>query len=395
MFSIFDSAAAKVNRSRMGPGRACDQCKKRKVRCDMAKPCLTCYDRALNCTYDKARKKRGPVGKRIAEIRRQQCTSVGGAQSIQHLHSPTVSQALDGPPMGSPRRRPEPLDLQQVVTASPNAAQLPDSDQITPDPAYWPPGTPPRPSSSYFVSTYSDVMSKPQQAPTSTTALSELWTPEPTVDASMASQNQSEFVFPSLPIDPHLDAFDTFCAIPQQDLPPTQEVTDVWPQCINEETLLPWIDVYFKRLHPTIPILNPTTMYREMLLRKHHSDTQYGAMLLGLCAFAMTQPLQIHERASVPSQSIKARMILEKCVRMRVTADFGEDPSIEMILTSFFLFACLFDSNRHKAAWHRLREAVDLAYSLGLHLPESYDVLEAERREQCLRTYLVLSVTER
>ena len=88
-------------------------------------------------------------------------------------------------------------------------------------------------------------------------------------------------------------------------------------------------------------------------------------------------------------------MLMEECVRMRVSADFGEYPSIDMILTSFFLFACLFGSNQHKAARLRLREAIDLAHSLGIHLPQSYDGLDAERREQWLRTYLVLSVTER
>ena len=80
---------------------------------------------------------------------------------------------------------------------------------------------------------------------------------------------------------------------------------------------------------------------------------------------------------------------------MRVAADFGENPSIEMILTSFFIFACLFGSDRHKAAWHRLRESVDLAHSMSLHLPQSYEGLNSETREQWLRTYLMLSVTER
>jgi hypothetical protein len=169
----------------------------------------------------------------------------------------------------------------------------------------------------------------------------------------------------------------------------------VWPKKVNEANLLPWIDVYFKRLHPTIPILNRANMYCEMLLRKHRADPQYGAMLLGLCAFAMTQPVQIHERASTVSRSAQARMLMEECVRMRMAPDFGEDPTIEMILASFFLFACLFGSHQHKAARHRLREAVDLAYSLGMHLPQSYTNLTRELREQWLRTYLVLSVTER
>lgn len=202
------------------------------------------------------------------------------------------------------------------------------------------------------------------------------------------------YIFPSLPAEPPSGATDRFGAILEQELAPLA-AADVWPPKVNETTLLPWIDVYFKRLHPTVPILSRTSLYADMLLRKHRTDPQYGSMLLGLAAFAMTQPVHIHERRSMPSRSIQARMLLEECVRLRVTINFGEDPTIEMILASFFLFACLFGSSEHKAARHRLREAVDLAHSLGLHSPDYYDCLTIEKRDQWLRTYLVLSVTER
>ncbi|KAK3067491.1 hypothetical protein LTS18_001101, partial [Coniosporium uncinatum] len=207
----------------------------------------------------------------------------------------------------------------------------------------------------------------------------------------------SEFLFPSLPLDSPPSDLDAFVGLPQQMMVQgvVQELPDIWPPFINEATLLPWIDVYFKRLHPTVPILSRSTLYHEMLMRKHRVDKQYGAMLLSLCAFAMTQPVQIHERASVPSRTVQARMMMEESVKMRVTADFGEYPTIEAVLSSFFLFACLFGANQHKAAWHRIREAVDLAGSLGIQNPDSYIGLSSEQREQWLRTYLVLSVTER
>ncbi|KAF2167017.1 hypothetical protein M409DRAFT_22456 [Zasmidium cellare ATCC 36951] len=220
---------------------------------------------------------------------------------------------------------------------------------------------------------------------------SEISGPALTDENSIASPNA--FLFPSLPAESPSGIADPFGALLDQELP--ELTTDVWPTKVNETTLLPWIDVYFKRLHPTIPVLSRANMYSDMLLRKHRIDPQHGAMLLSLCAFAMTQPVQMHERASMPSRTVQARMLMEESVKMRVAADFGEDPSVEMILASFFLFACLFGSNQHKAARHRLREAVDLAYSLGLHLPTSYQGLSPEAREQWLRTYLVLSVTER
>ena len=101
-----------------------------------------------------------------------------------------------------------------------------------------------------------------------------------------------DFLFPSLPIDsPPDDSLNLFATIPERDLPPIVESVEFWPKSISQEALLPWIDVYFKRLHPTVPVLNRTMVYQEMLLRTHHHDPQFGAMLLALCAFAMTQPV--------------------------------------------------------------------------------------------------------
>lgn len=161
-------------------------------------------------------------------------------------------------------------------------------------------------------------------------------------NSDLGDTSPGDFIFPSLPVEsPSSSIYNAFGAIPQQDLPPIERATDVWPASVSEQTLLPWIDVYYKRLHPTIPILNRANMYCDMLLRKHRVDPQYGAMLLGLCAFAMEQPVQIHERAMKASRSQQARMLLHECAKMRVSANFGEEPTIEMILTSFFMFACL------------------------------------------------------
>ncbi|KAI4853748.1 hypothetical protein E4T44_00642 [Aureobasidium sp. EXF-8845] len=200
------------------------------------------------------------------------------------------------------------------------------------------------------------------------------------------------FLIPSLPIEsPTDDTYNLFAAMHEQNVPQSIATAEIWPNTISQEALLPWIDIYFKRLHPTVPVLSRTAVYQEMLLRTHHQDPHFGAMLLALCAFAMTQPVQIDEIASTPSRSAQARMLLEESIKMRMTVDFGENPSVYMILTSFFIFACLFGNDQHKAAHHRLREAVDLANSLSMHLPQAYDSLDIETREQWLRTYLVLA----
>lgn len=370
MFSVLDSVdgSITINGPQLGANRrACDACKARKIRCDSGKPCLCCKSKSITCSYDRPRKKRGPAGKLSNNSNTYAMTS---PQSYNKSSYFTASSAASK----GEKMREVPGEtfigiegdaglVQHMVNGDVDS-HGPTTTVYTEDTSLWPAATPTQSMSDLYSS--NDLIASP--------------------DA---------FVFPSLPAESPSGIVDPFGAILDQELPPLTASTDVWPSKVNEMTLLPWIDVYFKRLHPTIPVLNRNNLYSDMLLRKHRTDPQYGAMLLSLCAFAMTQPVQMHERASMPSRTVQARMLMEESVKMRVAADFGEDPSVEMILASFFLFACLFGSNQHKAARHRLREAVDLAYSLGLHLPVSYQGLSPEAREQWLRTYLVLSVTER
>lgn len=382
MFSILnvDDSSVRPSRPRPTTIRACDQCKQRKVRCDMNRPCLGCTSKSTACTYDAPRKKRGPVGKFDGshnKIQRSLPMSSGGrdhASGRPEDTSPHIAtidlERAHGDTGGM-------YSEDTVQWSTPSSAQpLAHGDDFVLDSHF---------ASSNFVAPYAqndDV--HPSTAPEIRNEVAH----------EEFQPSSSVYPFPSLPAESPADISDPFGAILEQELPPLV-AADVWPTSVSEMTLLPWIDVYFKRLHPTIPVLNRTSLYSDMLLRKHRIDPQYGAMLLSLCAFAMTQPVQMHERASMPSRSVQARMLMEECVRMRVAADFGENPTFEMILASFFLFACLFGSDHHRAARHRLREAVDLAHSLGLHLPASYEGLGPEKRQQSLQIYLVLSVTER
>lgn len=175
----------------------------------------------------------------------------------------------------------------------------------------------------------------------------------------------------------------------------SQEGDGFWPSAINEANMIPWIDVYFDRLHPTLPLLSRSSLYTRMMMQEHRRNPQFGSMLLSLCAFSLTQPIEINERATTSSRATQARSMMQEATKMRSSSDFGENPTIEAVLASFFLFGCLFGSNQHNAAWLRLREALDLASTLGLNDPGSYRDLAGEEKGQRLRTYLVLSITER
>ncbi len=392
MYSILDCARETLGRPKTIADRACDQCKSRKVRCDMTKPCAVCSKKGFDCTYEKPRKKRGPTGKRIQEIHRLQRRLSDVQDGSQHGGDSNSSTSYNGRPTSSTSAHQELVELHLTPSTVSNDAVDSGVNDFSSQTQFRHSEVAARQDSNVSPTIY-DPRILDEQNPHCAIIFEEGIGGE-TMEVR-GSPTLSEVLFPSLPIDSPSHDFDSFGFIPQQELPPLIESTYKWPQNIDEEALLPWIDVYFKRLNPIGPILNRTTVYHGMLMRKHRTDSQYGAMLLVLCAFAMSQPIQIHEHASSFSRQVQASILMDECVKMRITADFGEHPTIEMVLTSLFLFSCLFNGNKQRAAALRLREAVSLAQDLGLHLPESYPGLDAETREQWLRTYLALSVTER
>jgi hypothetical protein len=253
----------------------------------------------MSCTFNEARKKRGPVPGRIQRQRPKAISK----ESVLEFNDPAPTPLSNGATVISPSSTQDGAVLQRVSTTASDGATVVDSRTCISHEsplAFWTQNK----DSSHFPRNES-LSGHDLQLITNTHHDS---TNQESMSAMSQHLNVPDFLYPSLPIDsPPDDSFELFATIPEQDLPPIVESVEFWPRSISQEALLPWIDVYFKRLHPTVPVLNRTMVYQEMLLRKHHHDPQFGAMLLALCAMAMTQPVQIHEVASTPSRSVQSR----------------------------------------------------------------------------------------
>ncbi|KAJ5719593.1 hypothetical protein N7493_007171 [Penicillium malachiteum] len=379
--------------------RACDQCKFRKIKCSLSQPCKACQSMGFDCTFLQPQKKRGPTGHRVSQIRQQQTHIVNPPENPQNqigkdtfqYHVPTSS--VEAQPVSMPGSSwtpaPEiPIPVNGAGLAAPGPSSVVDA---------WGSETPSLDSHGVAWNDRQDV---------------EYWLPD-NLGAQVSVfefPGSNIYLKPSLPsiIQPVHDvsgmnmhpqdrsnmsyspAVGSVGSVPSEN----QEVEDFWPAAINEANMIPWVDVYFDRLHPTVPVLSRSLLFTRMMSHDHRKNPQFGAMVLSLCAFSLTQPIEINERPTA-SRATQARLMMHEATKMRSCSDFGENPTIEAVLTSFFLFGCLFGSNQHNAAWLRLREALDLASTLGLNDPISYRDLSGEEKGQRLRTYLVLSITER
>ncbi|KAK9239890.1 hypothetical protein V1525DRAFT_397047 [Lipomyces kononenkoae] len=319
--------------------RTCDQCSFRKVKCDRQHPCSKCKALGFECSYDKPRRKKGPAGKRIGLLRSE--------------------------------RTGQPWQQQLTVVASPDEPSPPTDYLALP---YFPsdPRTPlslicPTPSedpafnlSSFSVSSYLPAVSYPTPSPRSIST-----------DLVLLQQSASTFA---------------------------------WPAIVTDEEINSLINAYFSRTEKFLPVVHKSTFLSRLQAHEHTRNIHFGSLVLTMCAFTLLQPIMQHDEAESNEKRVfKERMqtaqsMISAAVSMRDSdATFAENPTLDSVLMSFFLFSCFFNCQMHHAAWFRLQEAVTLAEIMGLQGKREgwKEVISDHEREQRLRVYWVLAVTER
>ena len=153
------------------------------------------------------------------------------------------------------------------------------------------------------------------------------------------------------------------------------------------------LSTFFNRLAPTMPVFSRAWLADRLSAREHNRNIQFAAMCLAISAVVRIQP--IHS-AEVPEMHLQeARELLNVAVGLHSSTQLGQSPTVDSILTSFYIFACLFGLSERGAAWLRLQEAISLAELLGLSDAKTYRDLDPVERDQRRRLYLLLSITER
>ena len=169
---------------------------------------------------------------------------------------------------------------------------------------------------------------------------------------------------------------------------------------LNQELIESCTDFFFTQMYPTMPIL-----YKDQL---HQSVSEMGSsveaycLITSLCAFMLIQPGIVLKAGHVMGESANSvtspkmgSLLMEEAVRIRKGNDYIENPNVNTVITSFFLFGCCFGLNKHNSAWFHLREATALAQILGMQDEHSYmfdNVVETSRQR---RLFWLLFVTER
>lgn len=169
---------------------------------------------------------------------------------------------------------------------------------------------------------------------------------------------------------------------------------------LTQELIEGCSDFFFTHMYPTMPVLYRDQI-RQTAADMTHSVEAY-CLITAFCAFMLIQPgivLKTGQIMEEPTSSITnpkmGNLLMEESLRIRKSCNYVENPTVNAIITSFFLFGCCYGLNKQNTGWFHLREATTLAQILGMQDESTYlfdDVVETSRKR---RLFWLLFVTER
>ncbi|KAL2835121.1 fungal-specific transcription factor domain-containing protein [Aspergillus cavernicola] len=312
--------------------QACDNCRRRKIKCSRELPCDKCQRLLLSCSYNTQLRRKGPKWKTLYPlapihplVARQrhllQCDPQRYSVDREWFTDPT-SYPLGGSPTSPPFIMEEPQYF---------APELPESFSRLPPP---------------------ELVSSPDSINTFSDSPPAVMLPSPrilTPPVLLAHVNvYLKYMFPIMPVVRRDDL--------QQD-------------CHHPERLSP---------------------QRYAFLASLCAATHIQLKLDG------TTPVTDRSLQIVDGNSLMSgEELLAEARRARNECDLVEDMNTESLLTSFFLFAAYGNLDRQDHAWFYLCQTISMVFTLGLHRELTYSELDLEEAEQNRRIFWLLFITER
>ncbi|KAL8765479.1 MAG: hypothetical protein Q9209_007450 [Squamulea sp. 1 TL-2023] len=149
-----------------------------------------------------------------------------------------------------------------------------------------------------------------------------------------------------------------------------------------------------------MPIMQDEQLWN--LVTQMDTSVEAYCLLCSFCAFMLIQP-GIEEKAGQAmkpllvscSRTSLGKALLDEALRRRKGYDYIENPSVNAVITSFFLFGHFFSMDKHNTAWFHLREATTLAQIIGMQDERTYANSTRVAAISMRRLFWLLFVTER
>ena len=153
-------------------------------------------------------------------------------------------------------------------------------------------------------------------------------------------------------------------------------------------------------MHPSQPVLHRGQV--QDLVQAMGRSTEAYCLITALCALVIIQPnMTLPERVSSDSRTTpgygayRATLFLDESLRVRKSINYAESPTVNSIITSFFIFKVYLLLDKSNMAWFHLREATTLALMMGMNEEETYTTGDPAANARKCRLFWLLFVTER
>ena len=172
------------------------------------------------------------------------------------------------------------------------------------------------------------------------------------------------------------------------------------PGLLTQDTTNQCVDFFFAHMYPTMPVLDRKQV--DQKCADVDRSVEAYCLLCALSGFMMIQPginqepYRCGNRSPSPTTNpALGASLMEEAVRVRKRVDYVENPTVDTVITSFFLFGCCFGLNKHNTAWLHLRDATALAQLLGMQEEGTYANGDPAENSLKRRLFWLLFVTER
>ncbi|KAL2350507.1 fungal-specific transcription factor domain-containing protein [Cryomyces antarcticus] len=336
-----------------GVRRACDCCRKRKVRCDSYEPCGPCKKASLRCAYLQTPKKKGPKGLRSARV-------LHALRKIDEACPPKVAH-----PKGLSQWTW--MSNEAVPTSSPHPGDTP----IPPDYGVFDG----EPFEVCGPGQYSGVVAE--------TPVSAMYGPRRQDAMHSDYSSQADSLSPT--------EYPVFSPVSPETM---------WAR-LPSKMFLPYVTLFFTHLYPIMPIIDRKVYLNPELYTKYSCLTSENYAFLSALSAATIVQLDVAAQLTQDSNVLQAdcgppgELYISECLRERQRYDYIENPTTLTVMTSFFIFCYYGNLERHEKAWHFLQESISFAQVLNLddeHAILELDPTEAQWRR---RLYWLLFITER
>ncbi|KAL4919931.1 fungal-specific transcription factor domain-containing protein [Aspergillus aurantiobrunneus] len=314
--------------------QACDNCRRRKIKCSRELPCDKCQRLLLSCSYSDVLRRKGPKFRTLYPLapihplvarQRQllQCDPQRYSAEREWFTDPTSY-----PMGGSPTSPPFAMEEHQYLVP-----EIPESFGRLPPP---------------------ELVSSPDSANSLSDSPPGAFLPSPrilTPPVLLAHVNvYLKYMFPIMPV---------------------VQKEELQQDCHHPRHL---------------------SSQRYAFLAALCAATHIQLKLDGTTPVADTSHLQT---GADGNSLMSGEELLAEAVRARKDCNIIEDMNVEGLLTSFFLFASYGNLDRQDHAWFYLCQATSMIFSLGLHRESTYSELGIEEAEQKRRVFWLLFITER